>query len=321
MQPAVALRHDGISQVVVAGAPDGGPSFVDVYTLDADGKPGVPQVITGGAIAAAKFWCSYDNSVSAWGRTVAIGACYDDEGAATRAGAVYIFSLNSANELVFRARITQASAGVPGIAEANDFFGESVSYRDGHLAVGASQESVGKARETGLVQPILWNEETSSYTALREIHQGMPGVPGSNESGDRFGRAVQVTRGLTAPGSWDIAIWASRESASRKKMFSGSFTLAGFGGRPYRAFTQKTARIPGTLEGGDLFGMVGVLSRSALSDVLLVGAPGENVKGCETTGYVARSNGQPLAHAKWTMVPTPSCSVWKVQAWGSDFAR
>ncbi len=158
LQPAVALRHDGISQVVVAGAPDGGPSFIDVYTLDADRNPGVPQVIAGGAIAAAKFWCSYTDSVSGWGRTVAIGASYDDEGAATRAGAVYLFSFDGANQLQFRTRITQASPGVPGIAEANDFFGESVSYRDGHLAVAAPKESVGKARETGLVQPILWNE-------------------------------------------------------------------------------------------------------------------------------------------------------------------
>jgi hypothetical protein len=314
----VGLRHDGVSQVVVLGdygmELDDRAVFMDVFTLDSSGVPGPAQVVSGGLPTDSE--CG-SLSLSSSGRTVVVGDCGAYVSGKEHAGAVYVLSFNSGNQLIFRTRITQNSPGVPGSAEKYDEFGESVSYRDGHLAIGVPGEGIGKVPTVGMVQPILWNEAASTYTALRAIQQNLPGVPGTNEAADLFGESVAVTRGLTASGSYDIAIGAPTEAIGKAKE-AGAVTVANFSKAIFRGYSQNTHGMPGGAEADDNFGSsVSVLSRSATVDTLVIGAPGENVTGCLSTGYVAHSDGKRLTSATtWTYIPAPNCKADPIYGWG-----
>ncbi len=142
--------------------------------------------------------------------------------------------------------------------------------------------------DAGLVQPIRWHEATSTYTAYRAIHQGTRGVVGTNEAGDYFGSHVVVTRGLTATGSYDIAIGASEVVG--KAYDAGSVTVANFTRPIYRTFTQNSRGVPGTAEPYDEFGgALGVVRTSATTDTLLIGASGED-SGSGAPGRAATSS-------------------------------
>ena len=151
--------------------------------------------------------------------------------------------------LEYRTTLTQTSPGVPGKAESDDSFGISLSLRDGRAAIG-SEEGIGKARSTGSVQPILWDEATSTHSAYRSIQQGTRGVPGTNKINDIFGYKVVVTRGLTAAGSYDIAIAA--QEILGKPEYAGSVVVASKA--IYRGYTHRTMGVPGTVGSYDWFG-------------------------------------------------------------------
>jgi len=316
--PAVGLRHDGISQVVVAGKvyddfeyKEAGDNFVDVYTLDADGTPGVPQIITGEQVGASRTNSRFV-TLAGSGGSVAVGSSSDRVGRATGAGAVYLFSPAStdAEKMVFRTRITQASKGVPGTAEAGDGFGESLSFRDGYLAIGAPGENIGGARDAGLVQPVRWNESSHSWTAYRAVHQGTAGVTGTNETGDGFGSTVLVTRGLTGAGSWDIAIGTPAEKVGSARG-AGSVTVANFTRKVFRTYTQGRGGVPGGPEVADFFGnALGSLRTTSGADTLLIAADGEGLAGCTDAGMVVRSDGDPLTSVTtWASIAPPHCGA------------
>ncbi len=197
----VAIRHDGISQVIVAGyfdddGPVGNP-FLDVFTLDAAGAAGVPQVITLTEVSSTKAV-----ALAASRGTVALGLADLTVGGKVQAGGVVLFTPDAADHTTLerRATLTQNSPGVPGMAETGDGFGWTLDLRDGRLAVGVPLEDTGEAEDSGAVQPILWHEATATYTAYRRIKQGGNGVPGTDETTDWFGYQVVVTRGLTGAG-------------------------------------------------------------------------------------------------------------------------
>lgn len=315
---AVGLRHDGISQVVVAGTVyddfderEAGDNFVNVYTLDAAGAPGEPQIIAGDRVGASRTGSRFA-TLAGSGGSVAVGSSSDTVGRAKGAGAVYLFSASTtdAKKMVFRTRLTQASKGVPGTAEAGDGFGASLSFRDGHLAIGAPGENIGRARDAGVVQPIRWNESSHSWTAYRAIHQGTAGVPGTNETGDGFGSTVLVTRGLTGAGSWDIAIGTPAEKIGSARG-AGSVTVANFTKKVFRTFTQGRGGVPGGPEVADFFGnALGSLRTPSGADTLLIAADGEGLAGCTDAGVVVRSDGGPLTSATtWASIAPPHCGA------------
>ncbi|MCA0297238.1 MAG: hypothetical protein LCH96_18395 [Actinobacteria bacterium] len=326
----VALRHDGLSQVVFAGfgynsdTPGIGSenrTVVYVYTLDADANPGEPQVIAGatfGAQAKHTAPAVLDGS----GDVAAFGSPADSVGKASGAGAVYLFSADPADpgKLVFRVRLTQDSPGVPDRAESGDGFGASLSLRDGRLAIGVPEEQLGRARAAGLVQPVRWSQVTMRYRAQRAIHQGTPGVSGSNETADRFGTAVLVTRGITASGSYDIAIGTPHEGVGRAR-YAGSVTVASFDKATYRTWTQASAAVPGVAEDGDLFGAsLGVVTTPGRPDSVVVGAPAEDVTDCPDAGAVTRSTGRVRSTSAWIRLNPPPCSATSV-SWGGWITR
>ncbi|MCA0297242.1 MAG: hypothetical protein LCH96_18415 [Actinobacteria bacterium] len=323
---ATALRHDGISQVAVAGwtydAEEGcceAHQFLDVFTLDASGTPGTPRVFDLTARGA-----DGNLSVASSGRTIAVGNGELKVSGKILAGGVYMFSSSAADPvtMTYRTTLTQNSPGIPGHAESGDFFGGSISFRDGRLAIGASGESIGKAVATGQVQPLLWKESTSTWTAYRAINQDTPGVVGTNESGDQFGYEVLVTRGLTASGSYDIAISATETVG---KASAGSVTVANFSRPLYRTLTQDTKGVPGTAETADDFGAaLGVLRTSPSRDTLLIGVPGEKRQlPSPPVGFAMRSDGKKMsASTHWSSVPGfEDGNGTTYEAWGRAFAR
>jgi hypothetical protein len=316
------MRNNGVSQIAVAGSveDDGGffRPFLDVVTLDATAHLASVQsfdLAALGARADEYYQVSADNGL------VAVGAPFDSVGSKLDAGAVYVFSPVPATPttLAFRTRLTQNSAGVPGGAETGDAFGYALSLRDGRLAIGVPYEANGRVKEAGLVQPILWNQAKLGYTAYRSITQGTAGVPGTDEKADHFGAAVAVTRGLTAAGSYDIAIGAPDENVG-SKVNAGSITVANFTRKLFRTCTASTKGVPGTAERNDAFGYaVAALRTSAATDTLVLGVTGEETGDCNSTGSVLRSNGRKLSSSTtWTQIAPPGCD-YPYAGWGFDF--
>jgi hypothetical protein len=77
---------------------------------------------------------------------------------------------------------------VPGNAESGDHFGAAVGFFGEHLAAGAPDEDVGASSNAGMVQLFSWSSTAPVPTG--EVKQYTPSVPGSVETGDRFGAAV-----------------------------------------------------------------------------------------------------------------------------------
>ncbi|MFI0960430.1 FG-GAP-like repeat-containing protein [Streptomyces sp. NPDC021080] len=107
------------------------------------------------------------------------------------------------------------------------------------------------------------------------IGQNTPGVPGTGESGDRFGTDVSVGD-VTGDGYDDVVAGvpgedhAGRTDAGTFAVLRGSRT--GLSGSAVQVFGQNTAGVPGTAENGDAFG-----ARTAVvGGYAVVSAPKEN---------------------------------------------
>lgn len=320
---AAALRHGGLTQVVVTGTHDWEGSepyggYVDVLTLDSGFSVTATQIVNFRGVEAEIR--GFGSALATSGRTVAVGAPNTAVSGRAQAGAVLLYVRDSADptRLVLRRSLTQNSAGVPGSAEEGDRFGAALAMRSGRLVVGAPGEDDGSILDAGLVQPLTWSEADGSYTAHRAISQDTSGVPGSNERRDQFGLDVALARGLTASGSWDAVIGTAEAYGSRAD--AGSVTVANLTRSLYRTWTQATAGVPGSPEAGDAFHHVGVLQNANGVDTVLIGAPGEDSGGISNVGRVVRSDGKRLTSAtKWASVPVPTDAPSGLIHWGWDF--
>ncbi|MFJ6659554.1 FG-GAP-like repeat-containing protein [Streptomyces sp. NPDC091377] len=95
--------------------------------------------------------------------------------------------------------IHQDTPGVPGAGEAYDGFGAAVAVGDvngdgrADVAVGTSGEDNGSATDSGSVTVLFGSAAGLTGTGAKSFTQNTAGVPGSNERGDAFGLAVQLT--------------------------------------------------------------------------------------------------------------------------------
>ncbi|GAA5017337.1 FG-GAP repeat protein [Streptomyces siamensis] len=117
--------------------------------------------------------------------------------------------------------------------------------------------------------------------APQVITQDTPGVPGSQEAGDEFGRSVSV-RDVDGDGCADIVAGIPYEDFGRVRN-AGTFAVvpggrSGATGAGTKVFSQDSTDVPGTAESGDAFGSTTYLvdGNGDGRAEPVVGAPGED---------------------------------------------
>jgi hypothetical protein len=177
---------------------------------------------------------------------------------------------------------------VPGQFRHDDRFGEVIDFggilypesgEDWYLWVGAPGDTINRHRNAGSVTAVASNGPSQVYT------QDTPGIPGTAETGDRFGTSLASSKIPPITDPKMIAIGAPGEDVGSVKE-AGSVTVlkrSGIKFLPTLSLTQATAGIAGTIEGGDWFGHA-----LAYRDdrTLAIGIPGENLGEVENAGSV-----------------------------------
>lgn len=174
--------------------------------------------------------------------------------------------------------VNQDLASVPGDAEANDYFGDSLATVDHNkdgctdLVVGTSREDVGSATDAGTVD-VLYGASGGLGTGRAALHfeqgTGSEGLlAASSESGDRMGAAVAA--GLTLDQEPYLVLGVPGEDIDGKTDTGAVFYLRG---SVNRTLIQGSSGMAGALEAGDKFGS----SVAATPEYVVVGIPGEGV--------------------------------------------
>ena len=201
----------GVPQEDIGSVVDAGSVIVvkDVYDEEYPGSqdihqdsPGVP----GAAEAGDQFGRGVDTvRVGATSR-LAVGVPGEDVGSDSNAGAVQLFSSNNVT-LIPGVNLTQDTAGVSGVSEPGDLFGDQLAFAapgpgdpTTRLAVSVPGED-GTAVDQGAVQsfPVTDLDAETTYT------QDTAGVPGAVEAGDQFGKTLAIVNGATER-AWIIGV-------------------------------------------------------------------------------------------------------------------
>ncbi|GAA2094789.1 FG-GAP-like repeat-containing protein [Actinomadura alba] len=144
--------------------------------------------------------------------------------------------------------VHQNTSGVPGASEEGDGFGYSVAAKDlngdgrAEIAVGVQ----GEDKSTGMVVLLRGSSTWTLGSGAKVFTQNTSGVPGNNEAGDRFGRAVafndpnhdnrpDLVIGVAGENAWDGSVVLLKGAGGTiGTSGAGVLTPAGVGG-PGRA--------------------------------------------------------------------------------------
>jgi hypothetical protein len=234
------------------------------------------------------------------GADLAVGVPGADVGAAADAGAVAVVPGASPGEL--GPRFVQGAGGVGGAAERGDGLGAALATADldgdgrADLVAGAPGEDVGAAADAGGVVYLPNSAGGLTGAGSRVLAQGLGGLGGRAERGDRFG-AVLEAGPANGDGPADLAVGAPGEAIGQAAASGAVSVLYGAAGGPSGAgdqlFFQGGGGLPDEPETGDGFGSalaVGQLDGDAFPD-LAVGVPGEEYFANLDTGDVILLHG------------------------------
>jgi FG-GAP repeat len=192
---------------------------------------------------------------------------------------------------------SEETAGVPGVAEASDYFGRSLAAADfdgdgrAELAVGIPYKTVNGLSEAGEVIVFRGSASGLTATGIQLWSQDTPGVPGAAEAQDHFGMAL-AAGDFDGDHRADLAIavpWEGVngviEAGAVNVVYSSASGLTTAGSQ---LWSQHSAGVPGTPEEPDAFGMAlaaGDFDGDGRSD-LAIGVPYDNVNGIGSAGAV-----------------------------------
>lgn len=266
---------DGIDDLTVTGWPDAAPDAPDDVFGDGGGSGAVTVTYSStprdDLIVGEFHYAPGTGGCACFGDAVAAGDFdhdgYDDlaigdDDAPTRGtlvgghgGAVWVIPGSAHGLDTSRARrFTQDTAGVPGVAEDQDWFGFSLAAGDVNddgyddLAVGAPNEKVGRAKGAGAVTVLRGGPDGLTGRGAVTFSQSTRGVPGKAEKGDEFGFSLAIGR-VTSDRYADLVVGTPRENATPGTTLviggtgsdgSGSVTLLR-GSRAGLSFSKVTA--------------------------------------------------------------------------------
>ncbi len=232
----------------------------------------------GAAIAVADF--NWDGCLD-----LAIGAPGEADGAGQVALAFLAGSAASASSTTW---VSQSGSDPDGTPEAGDGFGESLGYMykpdfsipAPFLLVGAPGEDIGSAIDAGSVTR-YGDEEYRGQPITDHVntfHQDQEWLPGSAESGDRFGATLAGGEGWAAVGA---------PGEDLGTVSDAGMVLVNEGGGVWYSVTQDSRRVPGVAESGDAFGAsLAATWACDRTSTLVVGAPGEDLGSVTDAGSV-----------------------------------
>ena len=148
---------------------------------------------------------------------------------------------------------TQASAGVPGVEEAGDKFGSSLTIGDtdrdgyGDLIVGASYEtgSDPAATGSGAITVLRGSADGVTTTGAASFTQNSRGIPSTSEKDDHFGASVAVV-GSGTDGATEVYVGGNGEDGFKGRVWKLATGASGVTGEGATSFHLGTVGGPAT---------------------------------------------------------------------------
>ncbi len=236
------------------------------------GRGGTAQAVPGGA-------APFDFDGDGYG-DLAVGVPGEDVRGVKDAGAVQVLYGSAAGPTSRDQLWHQGRAGVRNRLERADRFGQVLASGDfdadgyADLAIGIPRENVGTRRDAGAVQ-VLYGGPTGLTARDQVWHQGSPGVPGKNESGDRFGGSLAIGD-VDCDGHADLVVGAPWEDLGAARDAGTIVVLRGSGtgltATGAQAWNARSPGIGGTPRTGALLGIemvAGDVTGDGCADVFL----------------------------------------------------
>ena len=297
--------HNDAGAVAVEAAYDGGSQ---AYWISQD-TPGIPGAAERGDRFGAAVSCNYLSGVT-YEIDCAVGSPNEDVGSKKDAGGVTVVQDIGFGLAAVGVALDQNARGVPGTAEAGDFYGRSLDTivvgKTARLAVGAPGEDVGSDRNAGTVQ--LFSSDRHDINPGTGLTQDTRGVGDSTQSGDIFGDdVVWIAPGLGDP--------QTRLVVSTPKEDTGAGEDAGLvqvfpmnNLALDAAWTQDSTGVPGTAATGDGFGQTLAVVAGNTERVLMVGTPDDTALITGMVDVIPLNGGTPRSWAPGGAIPTAGAS-------------
>lgn len=231
-----------------------------------------------------------------------IGSPGEDNGTLTDGGVVHVLYGGASGPSAKGSQMwSQNSSGIAGSVEKGDRFGEAVATgdlnNDGYddLVIGVPYEDIGSIKDAGAIHVLLGSASRLRSAGNQLWYQGSSGVPGSDETSDRFGLTLAIGNFDNSAGD-DVAIGAPGEAIG-SAAGAGAVTVlrGGAGGlvtTGAQQWTQNSVGIEATAQAGDGFGAslaAGDLQGDTHDD-LAIGTPSDNLSADEGSVTLMRGS-------------------------------